>query len=223
MLPRFTNRKISWMIFGTVVLLWGMIYFLERGFTATASEPLKNTVTGHLSRELRVNNFDRRKSTVILLYSKSDSLGIEKLSTSVNIIIWRLCGLTNKILFSQYFRRMQCPVVSCVLTTNRSYFPEMDEFDAIVFSHKKIKDRIGKLPAKRNEKQIYILHEQKPSTAFISDEFQNYFNMTMSFRWVISDLLYHHLPYSITIPPLADPTQTFSSRVDALLPRERTN
>lgn len=118
---------------------------------------------------------------------------------------------------------MQCPVVSCVLTTNRSYFPEMDEFDAIVFSHKKIKDRIGKLPAKRKEKQIYILHEQKPSTAFISDEFQNYFNMTMSFRWVISDLLYHHLLYSITIPPLADPTQTFSSRVDALLPRERTN
>lgn len=84
---------------------------------------------------------------------------------------------------SKYFQRMNCPVTSCIVTTNRSFLSSIDDFDAVVFSHKKIQRRIGRLPNKRSWKQNYILLMEKPSEDnCLTVEFRNFFNMTMSYR-----------------------------------------
>lgn len=182
MVPRFPIKRIKWLIFCMVVCSWVVIFLLENGLSPNRILSTRNVITGTLPPLLRVLPADHRKHTVILLYSKSDSMGVETLRQTVGERVSEGDRSLTTLSF-QYFRRMNCPVVSCTVTTNRSHVPTIDEFDAIVFSHKKIKNRIGKLPSKRSAKQMYILHHDTPSDDdYIPDDFLDYFNLTMSYR-----------------------------------------
>ena len=86
MLYRMAKVKIRWLIFWTLVALWTFIWGVEKGLPEilNASGRRRNVVEGDLPRGHGVNLFDRRKPTVILLYSKSEARGVNQLNSGVS-------------------------------------------------------------------------------------------------------------------------------------------
>lgn len=81
---RAFKTRIRWWLLCSVVIVWSLIWILETNFSAEShSDPMM--VADELPHRYRVNLFDRRKPTVILLYSKSDSRGIGTLDHQVKI------------------------------------------------------------------------------------------------------------------------------------------
>lgn len=80
---RTFKTRIRWWLLCSVVIVWSLIWILETNFyEESPSDPMM--VADELPHRYRVNLFDRRKPTVILLYSKSDSRGIGTLDHQVN-------------------------------------------------------------------------------------------------------------------------------------------
>lgn len=82
---RFSTHKIRWFLLFVIILAWGFIWILEVSLENSEKERCL-AVSGELPLEYRVNLFDRRKPTVILLYFKEDGRGYTTLDDKVSEI-----------------------------------------------------------------------------------------------------------------------------------------
>ena len=101
----------------------------------------------------------------------------------------------------QPFVSNNCPVQNCVITNNRSHLSNLNEFDAILFHIRDLKNAIPKATM-RKPKQRYVmfLMESPMNADFPYDRFDGFFNWTMSFR-LDSDF---SRPYG-WVEPIGDP------------------
>lgn len=99
---KFPSKKIRWLVFGSIVCGWLMIWAVDKGLELAFPKVQPDVYYGELPVEYTVNASDARKSTVVLLYSKSHSLGITKLGPQVTEMLDKRmenCS-TDSLLFS---------------------------------------------------------------------------------------------------------------------------
>ncbi|XP_053616356.1 alpha-(1,3)-fucosyltransferase C-like [Plodia interpunctella] len=92
-----------------------------------------------------------------------------------------------------HFIKLQCPVTNCYITSNRTLFGDIRNFDVIVFMGKILKK--NDLPSERADSQVYVFFNMESSPNYpIEDElFDGFFNRTATYR-LDSDL---PLPYML--------------------------
>lgn len=92
---------------------------------------------------------------------------------------------------SDYFERIGCPVTNCVITTNKTYLPEVWQFDALVFHGAEEWPIYNRTPNFRSPHQKYIFGtmESPAHTKHDMDRDDNFINWTMSYR-LDSDILF---------------------------------
>lgn len=93
----------------------------------------------------------------------------------------------------QSFVLMNCAFQNCFLTDDKSYLPDVTEYDVILFNAPNInKDMI--LPPTRSDRQIYIFVSTESEANYpIMQEFDLFFNYTLSYK-LNSDITY---PYFV--------------------------
>lgn len=78
---RFAVKRIRWILLIILVLGWITLWIVEIGTRQVVDG--KSIVQGELAHEFRVNLYDSRKHTVILLYSKDIGQGYTTLDYKV--------------------------------------------------------------------------------------------------------------------------------------------
>lgn len=97
----------------------------------------------------------------------------------------------NNTVKSDYFEKVGCPVTKCVITTNKTYLPEVWQFDAVVFHGAEEWPIFDRVPRFRSPHQKYVLGimESPAHTKRNMDKEDNFINWTMSYR-LDSDILF---------------------------------
>lgn len=85
---RFAVKRIRWILLMLLVLGWTTLWIVEIGTRQVVDG--KSIVQGELAHEFRVNLYDSRKHTVILLYSKDIGQGYTTLDYKVRRWIWEI-------------------------------------------------------------------------------------------------------------------------------------
>ncbi|XP_023343120.1 alpha-(1,3)-fucosyltransferase C [Eurytemora carolleeae] len=84
----------------------------------------------------------------------------------------------------QSFIVNNCSVNNCFITNNRSLLSDIKDFDMLIFHSQNIKDH--QIPVARSPKQLYVFFSlESPINDNIdgfSEEFQSFFNLTMTYR-----------------------------------------
>lgn len=65
-----------------------------------------------------------------------------------------------KLIGEEYLRSVECPVINCIFSHNRSYLPQPTDYDALVF-HVGDFISIDDLPEFRRDDQIYVMANEE--------------------------------------------------------------
>lgn len=81
----------------------------------------------------------------------------------------------------QYFRKIHCPFTNCIVTSNKSYLPDLRQYDVIAFNSWDIETFPP--PETRHPEQIYLVyfHEAPSRTKKSLSSLSTLFNWTMSY------------------------------------------
>ncbi|KOB65783.1 Uncharacterized protein OBRU01_22067, partial [Operophtera brumata] len=93
------------------------------------------------------------------------------------------------------FVKKNCKVKNCFITTNKSYFKDITEFDVILFNGPEVVDkRSPKLPLKRSPDQNYVFASIESSDYYpiCDNKFDGYFNVSWTYK-LNSDIFYGYI------------------------------
>lgn len=114
------------------------------------------------------------------------------------ILIWTLPN-TDPLMYlgqgQQRFITRNCKETKCFISTNRSLFDSITQFDVIVFSIKEIVEKkVTDLPIGRSLSQKYVFASSESSDYYplCDDRFDKYFNVTWTYK-LNSDISYGYI------------------------------
>lgn len=103
------------------------------------------------------------------------------------ILIWKpsyytpFLGLEGQ----QRFMENKCEYQNCFVTGDKTYLPNITDFDAIIFNVRHMQDfRSNDVPTERSPNQIYIFYAMESADYFpvCDKEYDDFFNWTVTYR-----------------------------------------
>ncbi|XP_053611794.1 alpha-(1,3)-fucosyltransferase C-like [Plodia interpunctella] len=128
------------------------------------------------------------------VYMRADT-GSKK---TYHILRWKIGGNNPLRVLgtgSSKFIELKCPYQNCHVTDDRKYFPNVSDFDALVFCGRQaIKFPRSDLPQERSPSQKYIFAMTEPAPMFMScnDLLEDLFNWTWTYK-LSSDIRFSYI------------------------------
>lgn len=120
----------------------------------------------------------------------------EKQSGLIYILVWTPSFKEpfNYLGMGQYpFIKRNCTYQNCFITSDRSYFNNVTEFDVLIYNAFFFKHGLHSIPDNRTESQEYVLAALEPASYYpVWPEYNSLFNITWTYK-LASDVIFPYI------------------------------